>query len=286
MFEYEAMKRVKAWLPADSLVTVPTIHDFDTEKHALIMEDCGTDTLTLKDFMLQIDAGASTSLAATIGSSLGDFIGDMHKRSSANPDGILEFFAQHEQALQLSAWVTYGRLIQTLKPGERDDVPAPLADSPLEVADADLVVVKKVAEDISASMLASRDCARNIMVSLDNEQKLRKLYLLDWELAKPGLPGVEIGQFCAEVHLVRRYVPAADDFASAILDSFLQAYADQVKPDIQLAKHALAHWGTHLVVWVPRVHTWTSDKETMLSVIKEGVQLIVASADTSEETLS
>ncbi|KAG6870549.1 hypothetical protein C0992_013062, partial [Termitomyces sp. T32_za158] len=72
----------------------------------------------------------------------------MHKRSRANPDGILEFFAKNKQALELSAWVTYGRLVQTLKPGERDDVPVSLAKSPLEVADTDLLVVKKVAEDI------------------------------------------------------------------------------------------------------------------------------------------
>lgn len=123
------------------------------------------------------------------------------------------------------------------------------------------------------------------MVSLDNKKRLRKLYLLDWELAKPGLPGVEVAQFCAEVHLVRRYVPAADNFASAILDSFLQAYAGQMKPSIQLAQHALAHWGTHLVVWVTRNSPWTSNKETMLSVIEEGVQLIVAAANASEETL-
>lgn len=159
MFEYEAMKRVKAWLPAHSLVTVPTVYELDTEAHVLIMEDCGTDAFTLKDFMLQIGPDASTSLAETIGSSLGGFIGDMHNRSSANPDGILEFFAKNKQALELSVWVTYGRLIQTLKPGETDDVPVLLENSPLEIVDADLLVVKKVAEDISASMLASRDCA-------------------------------------------------------------------------------------------------------------------------------
>ncbi|KAH0591248.1 hypothetical protein J132_10648 [Termitomyces sp. J132] len=284
MFEYEAMKRVKAWLPADSLVTVPTIYKFDTEQHVLIMEDCGADVLTLKDIMLQIDTDTYTSLAATIGSSLGHFIGSMHEWSRANPDGILDFFARNKQALELSAWATYGRLIQTLKSGEGDDLP--------QVADTDLAVIQKVAEDVSASMLAARDCfvmgdfwPGNVMVALDNEKNLTRLYLLDWELAKPGLPGVEIGQLCAEVHLVRRYIPAAENFASAILDSFLQAYADGVKPDIELARHTLAHWGTHLVVWTPRIPTWADNKEKMCSVVEEGVKLIVIAMDGSE-TLS
>ncbi|KAG6874398.1 hypothetical protein C0995_015134 [Termitomyces sp. Mi166 len=292
MFEYEAMKRVKAWLPANSLVTVPTIHRFDTEQHVLIMEDCGIDILTLKDFMLQIGTDASTSLAEAIGSSLGQFIGGMHEWSRANPDGILEFFAKNRQASKLSAWATYGRLAQTLKPGEEDVIPAPLADLPLEVANTDLLLVRKVAEDVSASMLSAHDYfvmgdfwPGNIMVGLDNEKKLRKLHILDWELAKPGVPGVEIGQLCAEVHLIRRYVPAAEKFASTILDSFLQAYSDQVTPDIQLARHALTHWGTHLVVWTPRVPTWADNKKVR-SVVEEGVQLIVTAVNASEETLS
>ncbi|KAG6851387.1 hypothetical protein H0H93_005785 [Arthromyces matolae] len=293
MFEYEALKRVKAWLPTDSLVTVPVIYEFDPDRNVLIMEDCGAETLTLKDFMLQIGADASVSLAATVGSSLGNFIGAMHQWSRSNPDGILDFFLQNKQALQLSPWATYGRLVQTLKPGENDEVLPPLQNPPLQISDADLEVAKKVAMDVSGSMVAARDCfvmgdfwPGNIMVVLDGEKQLRKLFLLDWELAKPGLPGVEIGQLCAELHLVQRYVPAAESFATTVLDTFLRSYAAQASPDDALVRLALLHWGTHLVVWTPRVTTWADNKDKARSIVAEGVKLIVLAKKGSVENLT
>ncbi|KAG6911322.1 hypothetical protein DXG01_000993 [Tephrocybe rancida] len=282
IFEYEAMTRVKAWLPADSLVSVPTIYKFDKEHHVLIMEDCGTDILTLKDFMLQSRDDTSTTLAASIGTSLGHFIGGMHEWSRANPNGILDLFSEHKQALQVSAWATYGRLVQTLKPSKGDDVPPALADPPLVLADAEVDVVKRVAENF----VMGDFWPGNIMFTLDEQQKLRKVYIFDWELAKPGLPGVEIGQFCAEVHLVRRYAPAAEKFTTIVLNTFLRAYAERAKPDIQIARSALTHWGTHLAVWTSRVSTWAEDKGKARSIVGEGVKLIVAAEEANVDTLS
>ncbi|KAG6830350.1 hypothetical protein H0H92_001143 [Tricholoma furcatifolium] len=292
-FEYEALTRVKAWLPADSIVTVPVVYKFDKEQNVLIMEDCGTNVLTLKDFALRCHADASQNLASMIGKSLGKFICGMHEWSRANPDGILDIFAENTEALQLSPWATYGRLVETLKPGEGNTGLPALRDPTLVVSDADLDVVNKVASEVSTSMIAARDCfvmgdfwPGNIMVVLDDEGTLEKLYLLDWELAKPGVPGVEIGQFCAEIHLVRRFVPAAESFASAILDSFLHACAEETTTEIDLARSTLAHWGTHLVVWTPRVFPWSDDKARTRSAVEEGIQLIVTAIHGDEESLS
>ncbi|KAG6846035.1 hypothetical protein H0H87_006399 [Tephrocybe sp. NHM501043] len=309
IFESEAMMRVKAWLTADSLVTVPTIYKFDKEQHVIIMEDCGNNILTLKDFMLKSREDASVGLAAKIGESLGHFISGMHEWSRANPDGLLDLFAQNQQALSISAWATHGRVVQTLKPGEGDDVPPALANSLLDISEADIDIVKRVAEDVSTAMVAARDCVSvsrlslslsaevlqfvmgdfwpgNIIVTLDDDQQLRRVYLFDWEIARPGLPGVEIGQFCAEVHLVRRYIPAAEKFTSTLLDTFLRAYAEKARPDIQIARNALTQWGTHLVVWTPRVSTWANDKVMARSVVEEGVRLIVAADEACEESLT
>ncbi|KAG6854151.1 hypothetical protein C0991_010062 [Blastosporella zonata] len=232
-----------------------------------------------------------------------------HSNAGASGLGTKELFAQNKEGLQVSAWATYGRVVQTLRPGEGDEILPTLADPPLVIAEADIDVIKKVARNVSAAMVAARDCVSlscmflrlrikflqfvmgdfwpgNIMITMDDEQKLRKVYIFDWELAKPGLPGIEIGQFCAEVHLVRQYVPAAEKFASTILNTFLRAYAEQAKPDILVARNALMHWGTHLAVWTPRVDTWSEDKDKTRSVVEEGVQLIVKAVEASEQSLS
>lgn len=76
-FEVAAMKSVKAILPSDAVVTVPTIHHFDDVAHVVIMDDCGIGALTLKQLMLENPP--SLSVASTIGAGLGEFLGRLHK---------------------------------------------------------------------------------------------------------------------------------------------------------------------------------------------------------------
>ncbi len=87
----------------------------------------------------------------------------------------------------------------------------------------------------------------NLMVRLDAAGALERIYVVDWELAKAGLHGVELGQFCAEMHLLRRCYPeVCGETASAALQTFLEAY----KPDAEVARSAVVRWGTHMVVLV------------------------------------
>ena len=113
------------------------------------------------------------------------------------------------------------------------------------------------------------------MVNLDPDQQLRHLYILDWEAAKTGIPGVELGQFCAEMHLLTRFDDVAKEPASIVLSNFLEAYACTSIPDHRLARDALAHWGCHLVILTPRL-PW-GDKPSTRKVVMEGVKFLVGS---------
>jgi hypothetical protein len=119
----------------------------------------------------------------------------------------------------------------------------------------------------------------NMMVTLDGDN-LKNIHLLDWELAKPGLPGVEIGQFCAEMHLLRRFHPSAKEAAGLILETFLEAYIQQSTPDIQVARDALVHLACHLVILTPRV-AW-GDKASTRKVVQEGLQLLIGASSRDE----
>jgi hypothetical protein len=110
----------------------------------------------------------------------------------------------------------------------------------------------------------------NIMVSLNKKGDLEHLYILDWELTRVGLPGIEIGQFCAEIHMLRRFYPeVCQDTATLVLEHFFKAYAG----DVEQARRALVHMGVHMSVLGARVD-W-GEKEVTREVVLEGLRKIV-----------
>jgi hypothetical protein len=161
IFEVEALRRVKAWLPEDSVVTVPDIYLFDRDRSVIIMEDCGEDGMTLKEFLRQ-GKGSSPDLAEEIGFRLGEFAGCLHRWGMQNPAGILDFFEKNQQAKRMSTWAIYGRLVSTLN-GE--DALSALSDPPLEVPEEQLEVISKVGSNMSHAMSNAREFVSVVLLA-------------------------------------------------------------------------------------------------------------------------
>jgi len=115
----------------------------------------------------------------------------------------------------------------------------------------------------------------NILVN-PHQHPLR-LYVLDWELTRTGLPGAEIGLFCANTDLIRRGSQVACGPASLILQNFLKAYSRISNRDARLAQDALAHWGIFNVYWAPRYPP--GDRELVHEMVREGLQFTLQSKD-------
>jgi len=112
------------------------------------------------------------------------------------------------------------------------------------------------------------------MVQLDEAGGLKQIYVLDWELAKEGLTGIEVGQFAAEIHLLRRCnADVCKDTASLVLKHFLEEYKKAAEPDSEVLRRAVVHWGTNMAVLGARVK-W-GDKELSRAVVLEGVRILV-----------
>ena len=110
----------------------------------------------------------------------------------------------------------------------------------------------------------------NIMVSLNKKGDLERLYILDWEITRIGIPGIEVGQFCAEIHMLRRFNPEVCGVtATLVLEHFLKAYAG----DAEQARRAFVHMGVHMSVLGARIE-W-GEKEVTRQVVLEGVRKIV-----------
>ena len=117
----------------------------------------------------------------------------------------------------------------------------------------------------------------NILV--DAHQHPLRFYILDWELTRTGLPGSEIGHFCANLHALRRSNQVASGPASVILESFIDAYSRISNHDACLVQDALAHWGINNVYWSPRDPPLACDRELVHELVREGVQFTVQSRD-------
>ena len=289
-FEVAAMKFVKASLPSDAVVTVPTIHHFDEVANVVIMEDCGTGARTLKQLML--DEPPSLPVAIAIGAGLGEFLGRLHSRRLNPQAANHEFFDTNQQAKMLSGFATYGRLVTTLT--DKDDIPA-LSDPPLDIDQSKLDIISSIAAHKIHAINTSHQTLTmgdfwpgNFMICLgpttgDNPQSLQRVYVLDWELAKPGVAGLDVGQFCAEMHQLRRFSPTCHEPVTA-LNAFLKSYRNGFGADtVEIAKDAVVHIGAHLVAWTPRV-PW-GGKECTREVVVEGVDYLVEGYSGNQEWL-
>ncbi|KAJ8518781.1 hypothetical protein ONZ45_g4216 [Pleurotus djamor] len=275
-YEVEAMKFVKSWLEPGSIVNVPSVLHFDKEAAVIIMEDAGTHAKTLKQLLL--DGAVSPSEGQKIGELLGAFIAKVHDSSKGCQD-VLQVFDANLQGKAISAWATYGRLVETLNGSA--NLPS-LPDPLLDISNGHLETISDLVQEVTSKMTTTNSTLvmgdfwpGNVVVNLTESGDLLSLYVVDWELAKTGLPGLDLGQFCAEIHTLRSFNTASESSCSEVLTAFLQSYASstQSTDPIDLARSTATHIGAHLVAWTPRVD-W-GGKELTRSVVLQGTELLV-----------
>ncbi|KZT74976.1 hypothetical protein DAEQUDRAFT_15770 [Daedalea quercina L-15889] len=290
VYEVTALRQIRESLPSDAFVTVPEVLHFDEAANVIIMSDCGARSLSLKQAL--VTNALSPAAAGDVGCALGGFLARLHARARGD-HGFTELFAKNEEGKKLSAFITYGRLVATLTGGT---LPA-LADPPLEVGQEALETISAVAGETEGAMLATRETVvmgdfwpGNVLVSLAEmpggdaaSVEVEKVYVIDWELVKTGLAGVDIGQFTAELQLICEFIPGSRDAASNARDAFLHGYKEAAGPaaDMGVARRALTHVGAHLVAWTPRAG-WEG-KERVRETVRKGVDLLVEGSRGTED---
>ena len=315
----DALRRVRAHFPPDAPVTVPTVHHFDTVHHAIVMDDAGPRTLPLKAALL---AGRiSPARGAALGKALGEFLRTLHARGRDDDGvgGLRETFGGNALGRELSVFATYGRLGSTLRAlcpdgresesesenGDRALLRSVLGDEPLGVSEDTLRVVETLAERRAAQILeptaGGMDATfvmgdfwpGNVLVDVGEEERdgdsdeqgqgqQQPSLVVDWELAKAGQAGLDVGQFCAELATLRRLRPdERAEAAGETLASFVRAYfAGDVGPRAEETRRvAVGHFGVHLAVWTGRAE-WDGGAGPKRSLVLDGVARLVEGADT------
>jgi len=280
-FEAAALRLVKETMPSDGLVTVPTLYQHDKEAHVLIMEDCGPTSRNLKQVFLE--EKVTPELARTIGTELGSFMATLHKKGSANKE-LMAMCVKNERMKELSAWVTYGRLADTIV-GKDIEGEGAVVDPPLTLNPEDLATVKKIEEETTKAIVESKTAftmgdfwTGNVVAETgrdaDGNLTIVRMFVVDWEVVKPGLQFLDIAQFAAELHTLGAFHPDKADTTNETLKALLTTYAKEMPLDEKDIKGAAVHVGAHLVAWTPRVTSW-GPKERVREVVAEGVEYLL-----------
>ncbi|KAI0308337.1 kinase-like domain-containing protein [Multifurca ochricompacta] len=288
-FEVDALRRVQTWLPPNARVTVPAVYFFDPNADVIIMDDAGPSAIPLKAALLE--GRIPSPRAAALGTELGEFLRALHAWGRANVE-LREALGKNTFAREISAFVTYGRLDATLSaPGgnkdgseEQQRLVSVLGNEPLGVSEDTLHVVKALAERRIAQVKESCDDTfvmgdfwpGNVLVGEENDPML----VVDWEIARPGLAGMDVGQFCAELATLRRLRPERGEAAGETLKNFVRAYFEgDVGPEIDETRRiALGHFGVHLAVWTPRTG-WNGGVKATRALVLGGVARLAEGAD-------
>jgi hypothetical protein len=286
-FEVEALRRLKTLLDPGSLVTVPTVHLYDATLRVVVMDDCGESSVSLKQYLLETPP--SLSLAQKIGDGLGKFLRCLHDWNKSEPS-VIEYFDGNKQARNISAMITYGVVIDILTGANLLPL---LLDPPLSPSSPDTAAIKALADERTNEILNRKDVVTmgdfwpgNILLDLDptSPDTIKHIYVVDWELVKPGLAGLDVGQFSAEIQSVAFFYPQSKAAAREVLTAFLSSYRHSgTEVDAEVARVAATHAGVHLATWTPRVG-WGGAQETKEAVV-EGIKLMLEGHHASEEWL-
>jgi len=273
MFEVEALRRVGEWSPPTAFVTVPHVYHHDEKEHAIILNDCGADCISLKEYMQK--GRCTLENAHRIGKEVGIFLGKLHSWGKDKAD-VYQFFEGNYEAKVMSSWVTYGRVLSTFEGNLKK-----LQEPDVKLGEEEINKLKQICEETGDAMKKATNTfvmgdfwPGNLALSFDDSGNVRQIWVLDWELCKPGVLGVELGQFSAELVLLMRFkADICGHTAGAMLGDFLEAYSTFIVPDLEMCKRTIVHLGGHLVTLTPR-SDW-GDKETTQEVVKEGVKLMI-----------
>lgn len=268
------MTRVHAWLPADSKVGVAAVHRFDKDQSVIIMDDCGENVLDLKKLM--VESPPDPAIGSQIGAAIGEFLGRLHTWGKGNED-LLRVFDANQQARQIYAFVTYGRLVSTVT--GKDELPK-LLGPPLEVSPEEIQKISEISKERVQEIYTTQETMTmgdfwtgNILVDVDEAGgQLRRITVVDWELAKPGIAALDVGQFYAEMELLRQFHPPCRESASSLCRSFFESYGKAHSVNRALINKAAVHVGAHLIAWTPR-NAWAGNEETQRAV-RKGIRYI------------
>ncbi|KAG8752576.1 hypothetical protein FRC12_011882 [Ceratobasidium sp. 428] len=279
VYEYESLAAVSksGLFDSNSIVQAPKPLHFDPETNTIFMTDLGavkTLTKVLTDSLEGIHDGdnaesklkAACDLASAAGSALGDFVGRFHNWSSLPEQAALrKRFAQNVAGTKQCLSIHHDMAVR-----------AATMFGTMEPWLADIIEEEKQHATGFQDGLAIGDLwLDNVLVSQGPEHGGLRLYVIDWEMARPAPPEFDMGEITgAATSFARRYgVREVYPFVPALHRAYSQHRTLDPLKIARLAGIDTMGFGTVL--------TWARDhtEEFLKQVTQEGYELLRLSKD-------
>jgi tRNA A-37 threonylcarbamoyl transferase component Bud32 len=259
---------------------VPAVHSYDADAHVIIMDDAGVGAATLKQLLL--DRALAPRLILEIGHVVGAFLAHIHAWG-ARDDVARTWASGNVLAREIAAWATYGRLLGAVD----GTLSAPeLRDPPLDVGPEARATLELVARVRAEEILASEETFTmgdfwpgNMLVRTrvgpDGEPALERVFMVDWEICRAGAAGMDVGQFCGDLRVLLQSHPELHVDAELLVAAFVEEYAARRSgQDATWASVAAVHFGVHMATWGPLIPYPNKTRESMRSLVEEGIKII------------
>jgi len=201
---------------------------------------------------------------------------------------VLPWAGGHTLGREISAWATYGRLVETIE--GKDAIPE-LQDPPLDVDAETIAKIGEIAHVRSETIKSTNETFTsgdfwpgNLLIRLRTDQdgtqaQLERVYVVDWELAKASLGGMDVGQFCGDLRVLVQFLPELNVVVKPLIGAFVHAYADSKGGGIAVenwAGIAATHVGAHLVGWGPRIMTYPErrTRDLVRNIVERGIHCL------------
>ncbi|KLO10107.1 hypothetical protein SCHPADRAFT_892579 [Schizopora paradoxa] len=280
--EAEVLRRVHKMFPEDALVTAPKLYHYDGAAHFIIMQDCGIGSRMFKDFLISSPNALHPEEAERLGTALGAFISTVQEEGTKDAE-LMACVAKNTEMRKISAWYFYGRLLDSLTGGEH----------PYDLSPEDIKTLEELVEDAnsciasdSSSFTVGDFWTGNTVVDTEPDtregregyMRMKRVFIVDWEVSKPGIASIDVAQYAAELHTARAFFPGKDGHSSVddILPAYFKAYAAArtaplAPEDLQRMS---THLGAHMAVVTPRMPTWKPE-ERVREFVVEAIQYLL-----------
>jgi len=200
---------------ATESIRPPKFYFFDSDYSVLVMED-------LKEYNPSTDFNFDTEIAQTVGKSLGNFIGSLHKKTYGNKTAEKNFN---------NRWIQESRYEVQYKPAHK------FADIP-EISLSEKQEIARITEKLGKKLIEPGRCLimgdlwpPSVLINSDHQ-----IRLIDWEFTHFGRPLQDAAHFAAHCIMQQNVMLSKKKQSqwSELWRSFWSAYKEITTPEFTL----------------------------------------------------
>ncbi|KAL7811412.1 kinase-like domain-containing protein [Trichoderma gracile] len=264
------LSRLPAVVSSMFQVRTPKLHHFNPNSCTQIQEYV-TDAVNLKYYALtQFRAPTSAVVrprCLELGRDLGRWLREFHAWSDKpEQQDLREVFARNADMRNIKKYINYDQLLARVSM-----FPSLLEECKDVLQQIVAMATSELADDSKLAAIHGDFWTGNVLLpnaAFDDAQQV-PVRVIDWEMAQVGVRAEDMGQFIAELWLLKLYKDI--DGALWIINGFAEGYG---KADANFTFRVLIHIGAHLICFGSTTPGWGTSEQGQ-KIVKDGRDVLL-----------